>query len=110
MSNRAFLDMTPHEFVQKRESGELWQLLDVREPWEIEIASVEDSLTIPMAEMPRRIAELDLQAPIAVLCHGGFRSASVAAWLSENGADKVANISGGIDAWAMTVDRTLSRY
>ncbi|MDJ0919318.1 MAG: rhodanese-like domain-containing protein [Woeseiaceae bacterium] len=110
MSNRAFLDLTPGEFVNKRESGELWQLLDVREPWEIEIASVKDCLAIPMAEVPRRIGELDLKAPIAVLCHSGFRSASIAVWLSENGADTVANISGGIDAWAMTVDKTLSRY
>ena len=110
MSNRAFLDLTPGEFVQKRESGELWQLLDVREPWEREIASVDDSVAIRMSEMPLRIDELDLQAPIAVLCHGGVRSASVAAWLSANGAATVANISGGIDAWAMTVDKTLSRY
>ena len=110
MNNRAFLDLTPGEFVEKRDSGELWQLLDVREHWEIEIASVDDSVVIPMSEIPRRIDELDLHAPIAVLCHGGFRSASVAAWLSENGATTVANISGGIDAWAMSVDKTLSRY
>ena len=110
MSNRPFLDLTPAEFVEKRESGELWQLLDVREPWEIEIASIDGCLAIPMAEMPRRINELDLRAPIAVLCHGGFRSASVAAWLSANGAETVANISGGIDAWSLTLDPTIRRY
>ncbi len=104
------MDLTPGQFVEKRKSGELWQLLDVREPWEIEIASVDDCLAIPMAQMPQRVNELDLSAPIAVLCHGGFRSASVAAWLSENGAGMVANISGGIDAWALTLDSTIPRY
>lgn len=110
MQNRPFLDLTPGEFVERRESGELWQLLDVREPWEIQIASVDNCVKIPMREMPARLEELDLQTPIAVLCHGGMRSASVAAWLSANGADTVANIAGGIDAWSVTVDPSISRY
>ena len=110
MQDRPFLDLTPGEFVKRRESGELWQLLDVREPWEIRIASVDDCVRIPMREMPARLDELDFQTPIAVLCHGGVRSASVAAWLAANGAQTVANIAGGIDAWSVTVDPTISRY
>lgn len=110
MQQRPFLNLTPAEFVKRRESGELWQLLDVREPWETQIASIDDCVKIPMREMPARLNELDLQTPIAVLCHGGVRSASVAAWLSASGAENVANISGGIDAWSVTVDPTISRY
>lgn len=63
-----------------------------------------------MREMPARLDELDLQTPIAVLCHGGMRSASIAAWLAANGAVTVANIAGGIDAWSVSVDPTISRY
>ena len=110
MQKPPLLDLTPGEFVERRESGELWQLLDVREPWETRIASVDECVKIPMREMPTRLDELDLRTPIAVLCHGGVRSASVAAWLSENGAETVANISGGIDAWSVTVDPRISRY
>ena len=110
MQDQPFLDLTPREFVERRATGELWQLLDVREPWELQIASVDDCLKIPMREMPARLGELDFTTPIAVLCHGGVRSASVAAWLAANGAETVANIAGGIDAWSVTVDPTISRY
>lgn len=105
-----FENLTPGEFVQKRDNGELWQLLDVREQWEIDTVGVSDSINIPMNEIPVRHAELDAAAPVAVLCHSGGRSARVAAFLVNTGFARVANIDGGIDAWAQTVDRTLPRY
>jgi rhodanese-related sulfurtransferase len=74
-----------------------WQLVDVREAWEIEIASVQQSIHIPMAEIPSRQSELDADAPVAVLCHSGGRSARVAAFLCNQGFSRVANVAGGID-------------
>ena len=104
------LHLTPAELLHRQNSGELWQLLDVREPWEIEIASVAGALSIPMRQLPARLHELDSSEAIAVLCHSGVRSAQVAGWLLDGGFASVANIDGGIDAWSTEIDSTIPRY
>jgi len=103
-------DITPSEFTRRRESGELWALLDVREAWEIDIARIDQTIDIPMAEIPVRVAELDASQPVAVFCHSGGRSAQVANFLAQNGFDRVANILGGIDAWSLDIDSSIARY
>jgi rhodanese-related sulfurtransferase len=103
-------DITPGEFVRRRNSGELWALLDVREVWEIEIARIRQTIDIPMAEIPARIAELDASQAIAVLCHSGGRSAQVANYLSQTGFGRVANIVGGIHMWSLDIDDSIPRY
>jgi rhodanese-related sulfurtransferase len=104
-------DITPGEFVRRRNSGELWALLDVREAWEIEIARIHhQTIDIPMADIPARIAELDASQAIAVLCHSGGRSAQVANYLAQTGFDRVANIVGGIDTWSLDIDDSIPRY
>ncbi len=103
-------NFSPTEFAARCDADESWQLLDVREPWEIEIASVPRSIKIPMAEIPSRHTELDADKPVAVLCHSGGRSAKVADFLATQGFSRVANIDGGIDAWAQELDDSLARY
>ncbi len=103
-------DITPSEFNHRRESGELWTLLDVRETWEIDIARIDQTIDIPMAEIPARVAELDARQAIAIICHSGGRSAQVANYLLQSGFDRVANILGGIDAWSLDIDDSIPRY
>jgi len=103
-------DFSPKDFRVQSDAGQQWQLLDVREYWEIEIASVPGSIRIPMSEIPSRQSELDADVPVAVLCHSGVRSARVAGFLADQGFRRVANIAGGIDAWALEVDNSLPRY
>lgn len=103
-------DLTPQDWLARLENGELWQLLDVRETWEIEIARVPMSIHIPMNEVPLRLDELDSTRPVAVLCHGGRRSAAVASVLVQSGFVNVVNIEGGIDAWSQEVDNSIPRY
>ena len=103
-------ELSPRALMERREAGELWQLLDVRELWELDIVSVADAEHIPMGSIPERFGELDPQRPVAVLCHSGVRSARVAAFLLQQGFCAVANVSGGIDAWATEVDTSLARY
>jgi len=105
-----FDDLSPTELVERGERGELWQVLDVREPWEIELANLPDTIAIPMNEVPTRLDELDPTQPVAVLCHGGGRSAQVAALLVQSGFIEVANIAGGIDAWSLELDSSIPRY
>ena len=103
-------ELSPGALAERRAAGELWQLLDVREPWELEIVSVAGAEPIPMGSIPERYGELDATQPVAVLCHSGVRSARVAAFLVQQGFRTVANVSGGIDAWAVEVDTSLARY
>ncbi len=89
-------------------------VLDVREPHELQTASVKADgfalLTIPMGVIPPRLNELDPQQPIACLCHHGGRSMQVAAFLQSRGFEHVANIAGGIHAWADELDSSTARY
>ncbi|GAB1386766.1 rhodanese-like domain-containing protein [Melaminivora sp.] len=90
-------------------------LLDVREPWELQTASVTPPpgctlLAIPMGVLPVRLHELDPERPTACLCHHGGRSMNVAMFLAQRGFAQVANVAGGIDAWARDCDPSLPRY
>lgn len=103
-------EISPTVLRQRRESGELWQLLDVRELWELELARLAEAKHIPMTEIAGRHQELDRARPVAVICHSGVRSASVAAYLVHKGFESVANVTGGIDAWSLQLDDSLPRY
>lgn len=89
-------------------------VLDVREPWELQTASVRPTdfqlVSIPMNEIPTRLAELDPATPVACLCHHGARSLRVAAFLAENGFENVVNIAGGIHAWSVERDPEVPVY
>lgn len=89
-------------------------VLDVREPWELQTASVRaegfELISMPMRAIPARLQELDAARPIACLCHHGARSMQVAAFLQHHGFAHVANIAGGIDAWSREVDHGVPRY
>ena len=103
-------DLSPTEVAALREADESWQIVDVREPWEIEIVSLPQSIKMPLAEIPSRHSELDAYRPVALLCHSGGRSAKAAEFLAGQGFSQVVNIAGGIDAWAQEVDNSLARY
>ncbi|MGE5624057.1 MAG: rhodanese-like domain-containing protein [Bacillota bacterium] len=85
-------------------------LLDVREPWEYDEVHVEGSLHIPMGEIQNRLEELNSAHSYVVICHHGNRSQQVATFLVSKGFSQVANLRGGIDAWAQEVDPGLPRY
>ena len=87
-------------------------LLDCREPAEHAIAHIDTATLIPMGELPERIAELEehRERRIVVHCHHGGRSLQVTHWLRQQGFSKTQSMSGGIDVWAVEIDRSLPRY
>jgi rhodanese-related sulfurtransferase len=85
-------------------------LLDVREPFEVQLCAVPGSRLIPMRQIPESMPELPRHQPILVMCHHGGRSLRVTEFLRANGFANVTNIAGGIDAWAEQIDQTLARY
>ncbi|TXH02818.1 MAG: sulfurtransferase [Nevskiaceae bacterium] len=100
--------LTPQQLKEKMASGLV--VLDVRQPEELALAALGQTINIPMAELPARLGELNPQQPIAVLCHHGMRSEMAARFLEKNGFVDVANVAGGIDAWSATVDASVPRY
>lgn len=84
-------------------------LLDVREPWEVEKASLPGVTPIPMQQIPARAGELDREREIVAVCHHGGRSMQVALFLEQQGF-KVQNLAGGTDAWSREVDSSVPRY
>lgn len=93
-------------------------VLDVREPWEFEAASVTPDgftlLKMPMQSIPAKLAELQekyaADQPIACLCHHGIRSLQVANYLAQRGFTDVVNLQGGIAAWAQQIDSSVAQY
>jgi rhodanese-related sulfurtransferase len=89
-------------------------LLDVREPWEVSLASIQvpgaSALAIPMNELPARLQDLNPLQPVVCICHHGIRSAQVVAWLEQRGFDAVYNLAGGIAAWSQQVDPRVPSY
>jgi rhodanese-related sulfurtransferase len=88
--------------------------LDVREPWEVGLASIEvaeaKALFIPMRSVPDHLGELDPAQPVVCICHHGARSAQVVAFLERSGFESAYNLAGGIDAWSVEVDAAVPRY
>jgi len=85
-------------------------LLDVREPWEFERAKIAGSRLVPMAEIQRRVAELDPKKQVVAICHHGGRSIQVALFLEKSGFAAVHNLVGGVDAWSRAVDPSVPLY
>jgi rhodanese-related sulfurtransferase len=85
-------------------------LLDVRQPWEVEVCKIENSVLIPMSTIPVKVESLDLNRETVVICHHGIRSRSVGRYLEQAGFNNIINLSGGMAQWAKTVDTQMSTY
>jgi rhodanese-related sulfurtransferase len=103
-------ELRPAEVRQLLDEGKPIVILDVREPQEVALVRIAGSVHIPMNDVPGRLHELDPDADIVVYCHHGMRSANVCGFLQQRDFHSVANLAGGIDAWALTVDPSLPRY
>ena len=104
-------EITVEEVKRKLDQREEFILLDVRESWEFETASMSGAKLIPMGDIPFRAhQELDPEDHIVVVCHHGVRSMNVTAWLRQQGFEKAQSMRGGIDGWARTVDPKVSLY
>jgi rhodanese-related sulfurtransferase len=102
-------DLTPKQFKDYLLDDEVI-LVDVREQWEFDICQIKGAILIPMGEIAISYENLDKDSKIALYCHSGVRSMHVADFLLSKDFDSVANLQGGIDAWAQEIDTTVERY
>jgi adenylyltransferase/sulfurtransferase len=103
-------DVTPRQLEGWLEQGRPLVLLDVRTPEEHAFAALRGARLVPLAELPRRLAELDPAVEFVVYCHFGPRSQAAVGYLRERGFGRVWNLAGGIDAWSREVDPAVPVY
>jgi adenylyltransferase/sulfurtransferase len=103
-------EITPQQLKARLDRGDRPVLLDVRQDWETRLCRLADAIHIPIEEIEFRTEELNPDDEIVVYCHQGVRSAAVASFLRERGFARAANLAGGLDHWARTVDPTMRRY
>ncbi|HEX5236360.1 MAG TPA: molybdopterin-synthase adenylyltransferase MoeB [Silvibacterium sp.] len=101
--------MTAVELKKRLDNKDDVFVLDVREPYEYQIANLGATL-IPLGELPQRAGELDKEREIIVHCRSGGRSQKAAEILAQNGFKNVWNLAGGITAWSNNVDPTVPKY
>lgn len=104
------IDLQPQELKEKMDRGDDLLLLDVREPWEHALASLPDSVLVPLGQLHNNLEEMDPDAEIVAYCHHGIRSLQAVAVLKTSGLKKVKHLAGGIDAWSRQVDPRVRRY
>jgi sulfur-carrier protein adenylyltransferase/sulfurtransferase len=97
------------ELKRRIDAGEDPFILDVREPFEYQIANIGGKL-IPQGEVPQRLSEIDRNREVIVQCKSGGRSQRIAEFLKQSGYPRVVNLAGGILAWSNEVDATVSKY
>ena len=107
---QANYDIDVQELSDIRANGNAHTVLDIREPEEVDICALSESLTIPMQQVLEDPDVLPREHPLIVVCHHGVRSALVAEILRQNGFENAWNLAGGIDAWSRMIDRDMPRY
>ena len=103
-------EITVEDLKARFDRNDRFVLLDVREPFEWEIAKIPGAILIPLGDLPARLGELNDSDDIVVQCKSGGRSANAVEFLQDHGFSKVCNLAGGIHAWSDRIDPTVPRY
>ena len=104
------MEITPQELKSRLDQGEKLTLIDVREPVEVGICSLEQAKHIPLGELPDRLNEFKPDTSLILYCHHGPRSMQAAQFLRHKGFENAFSLEGGIDAWAEEIDPEMERY
>src|SRR5438128_3072790 len=102
--------ISAHELKRKLNAHEAFALIDVREPFEYEIARIDGAKLIPLGEIAERADELQREQLIVIHCHSGGRSAEAVRLLQQRGFTNVYNLEGGIDTWSDQIDPGVPKY
>ncbi|MDX1627609.1 MAG: molybdopterin-synthase adenylyltransferase MoeB [Fulvivirga sp.] len=103
-------EITVKELNELRQQGEDFQLIDVREPHEREIANIEGEL-IPLGKIPESLDKIDKNKKVVVYCRSGARSAKAVEYIQRQlDIDNLYNLKGGILAWSNEIDPSIPKY
>jgi rhodanese-related sulfurtransferase len=103
-------EILPQTLKELRDARANFTLVDVRDPWELEICRIEGSINFPLPQLTIQTPELDKDAPIVLYCHHGIRSRNAVLILQQKGFRNVSSLKGGIDAWSQQIDANVPVY
>ena len=103
-------EITPAELAERIRRGDDIDLIDVREPYELDIARIPNVRLIPLGSLPEALPGLDGSRETVVICRTGARSGRAVRQLQAAGFRRVYNLAGGIHRWADDVDPSLPKY
>ena len=107
------LEISVPEVAKRKEGGDDdFVLIDIREPEELAVCSIEGAVHIPMGDLASRINEIDADedTTIALICHTGRRSLKATLFLHQQGLSGARSVAGGIDWWSLRIDPSVPRY
>ena len=104
------LEITPKDVKARLDRGEQLVLVDVREPWEHQLARIEGAKLIPLGTLPASLQTLPDVDELICYCHHGMRSLDAAAWLRSQGIEMAKSLAGGIERWSVEIDPQVPRY
>lgn len=106
----AIIELSPKELSARLARGDDFDLIDVRESYEWDIARIEGAKLIPLGSLPDMMQTLDPHREIVLYCKVGVRSLYAAQGLQDAGFTRVSNLTGGITRWSVEVDPAVPRY
>jgi rhodanese-related sulfurtransferase len=104
------LEIAPAELALLRSRPDRCAILDVREPWEVAICGLPEAIHLPLDRLTGGAELLPRDRVLVAVCHAGVRSLIAARHLRASGFDRVTSLRGGLDAWAVEIDRAMPRY
>jgi rhodanese-related sulfurtransferase len=103
-------EISPQTLKELRQSRADLTLVDVRDPWELEICRIEGCINLPLPQLAIQMPDLDKDAAIVLYCHHGIRSRNAVLILQQKGFRNVASLKGGIEAWSQQIDANVPVY
>ena len=104
------LEITPADMKARLDRGEKLVLIDVREPWEHQLCSIEGAKLVPLGSLAANLQMLPDVDELICYCHHGMRSLDAAAWLRSQGVEGAQSMAGGIERWSTEIDPSVPRY
>jgi rhodanese-related sulfurtransferase len=103
-------DISVEELARRRGVDADLTIVDIREPWEIEICSLPEAQTISLRTIAADPSLIPRDREVVLVCHAGGRSDQLATFLIARGYDRVRSLRGGLDQWAIDIDPSMTRY
>ena len=104
------IEITVMQAKELREKNPSIQFLDVREPEEVEIGHISETLHIPLNLIPYNLGKIPQDKTLIIYCHHGMRSFKAVKYLKAKGFDNAVNLAGGIHEWSTKIDPTIPTY
>jgi molybdopterin/thiamine biosynthesis adenylyltransferase/rhodanese-related sulfurtransferase len=109
-TGNAVTEIQPSRLAERLHDGEELEIIDVREPYEWQIAHIPGARLVPLDRIAAEIPRLDKRRETILYCKAGVRSMYAAQQLADAGVSEVRNLAGGILRWIDEVDPTMTRY